>query len=604
MLESRAPMVGLGFIVRNLGGHGYGVRSVLFSPDGTSIVSGSYDGTLRIWGTHGPFPSPLANRDPFRGHTGAITSISYSPHGTIIASGSTDRTIRLWEPKNGQLMGRPLKGHTGYVNSVTFSPSGHYVVSGSADKTVRLWDIRNEEPESVLFEGHSNWVHAVASSPHGARIASGSHDKSIRVWDVESEAAISNSLEGHAQAVCSVAFSPDGSQVISGSEDKTLRLWDVRSGRATSKPYVGHTQGVYSVAISPDGRYAASGSWDKTVCVWDIRNGSLALPPFEGHSHWVHSVAFSPCGTRVVSGSEDCNVMIWNTREDEPDGDIESGSPDSEAAEYYMPPQDGFNVQTISTPPLSRFEPIWPSNNVTGNQPRFTVEVKAKQMSSLEMFQQVVAHGCTDLSSQIDPSAYTTMAIHGGAMGDIYKGKLRSGLDIAVKVWRVSSMPEDGSRHMKRAMREIYHWSKIKHENIQELMGVVLLHNRLGMVSLWMENGNLKDYIRANPSSNRYSLCHQVAAGVSHLHMNGMVHGDLKAVNILVSENGIAKISDFDHSILSDSTLVFSETTNRGGGTLRWMAPELLLEGETPADRSRECDVYALGMTMLVGSLQ
>lgn len=55
-------------------------------------------------------------------------------------------------------------------------------------------------------------------------------------------------------------------------------------------------------------------------------------------------------------------------------------------------------------------------------------------------------------------------------------------------------------------MREIYHWSKVKHEYVQELMGVILFQGRLGMISLWMDHGNLREYIEKYPRLDRYSL--------------------------------------------------------------------------------------------------
>jgi len=109
-----------------------------------------------------------------------------------------------------------------------------------------------------------------------------------------------------------------------------------------------------------------------------------------------------------------------------------------------------------------------------------------------------------------------------------------------------------------------------------------------------------------DPDVDRYQLCVQVAEGVAYLHSINLVHGDLKGLNILVSRDGVPKISDFDHAILSNSTLAFSATTNVGGGTLRYMAPELLLhkeeDGEAaspPVMRNKHTDIYALGMTML-----
>jgi hypothetical protein len=55
-------------------------------------------------------------------------------------------------------------------------------------------------------------------------------------------------------------------------------------------------------------------------------------------------------------------------------------------------------------------------------------------------------------------------------------------------------------------MREIYNWSQAKHENIQELMGVIMFRGRLGMVSLWMEHGDLKAYIEEHPEIDRHNL--------------------------------------------------------------------------------------------------
>ncbi|KAG9101946.1 hypothetical protein FRC06_002458, partial [Ceratobasidium sp. 370] len=250
--------------------------------------------------------------------------------------------------------------------------------------------------------------------------------------------------------------------------------------------------------------------------------------------------------------------------------------------------------------------------------------VASSRMSVQEMFECLLRHGCTDLSSQIDSNSQSSSAIAGGGFGDIYRARLRDGTTVAIKALRHHLLAQDTSRkalkvgsllsrvyvenhthelfQTKRAMRELYVWSKTKHKNVQQLLGVVVFRGHLGMVSPWMDNGNLEEYIRKYPGADRYGLCVQVARGVSYLHSINMVHGDLKARNVLVDRDGIAKLSDFDHSILSNCTLLFTETTNVGGGTLRWMAPELLLSDEdekAAAARTSQTDVYALGMTLL-----
>ncbi|KAG8724271.1 hypothetical protein FRC09_020559 [Ceratobasidium sp. 395] len=115
------------------------------------------------------------------------------------------------------------------------------------------------------------------------------------------------------------------------------------------------------------------------------------------------------------------------------------------------------------------------------------------------------------------------------------------------------------------------------------------------MVSPWMDNRTLLQYISRNPTVDRYQLCVGISEGVAYLHQSGLIHGDIKSANVLISNEGVAKISDFGCSELKTSTLCFT-TTSVLKLSIRWAAPEIL---DGPVLRSREADVYALGMTLL-----
>ncbi|CAD5952018.1 serine/threonine-protein kinase [Planktothrix agardhii] len=223
--------------IATLTGHPDTVNSVAFSPDGRMLASGSRDQTIKLWNV----PSqrkwwdvrsqwPIAT---LTGHSNDLTislrnfvsSVVFSPDGRTLASGSEDNTIKLWDLQSqGEIA--TLTGHYLNVNSVAFSPDGRTLASGSADKTIKLWDMQSQRQIATLT-GHSRWVRSVAFSPDGRTLASGSSDNTIKLWDVYSQGQIAT-LTGHSDGVMSVAFSLDGRTLASGSNDYTIKLWRAR----------------------------------------------------------------------------------------------------------------------------------------------------------------------------------------------------------------------------------------------------------------------------------------------------------------------------------------------------------------------------------------
>ncbi|MEA5449321.1 AAA family ATPase [Leptolyngbya sp. CCNP1308] len=306
-------------------GHQTRVTSVGFSPDGQTLVSGGSDGTVRLWNRSGQSIS-----EPFVGHQEWVSSVGFSPDGQTLVSGGWDGTVRLWD-RSGQPIGEPFVGHQDGVSSVGFSPDGQTLVSGGSDGTVRLWN-RSGQPIGKPFMGHQDGVSSVGFSPDGQNLVSGGDDGTVRLWDPSGQ-PIGEPFMGHQNWVWSVGFSLDGQTLVSGGSDGTVRLWN-RSGQPIGEPFVGHQDGVRSLEFSPDGQTLVSGGRDGTVRLWD-RSGQPIGEPFVGHQDGVSSVGFSPDGQTLVSGGNDGMVRLWDR----------SGQP---IGEPFVGHQDGVNSVRFS----------------------------------------------------------------------------------------------------------------------------------------------------------------------------------------------------------------------------------------------------------------
>ena len=282
-----------------LTGHTDNVWSVVFSPDGTMLASGSWDQTVRLWDVE---TEQLLHT--LTGHTSDVMSVAFSPDGFTLASGSWDGTIRLWNPHTGTLK-RTLTDHRSGIRSVMFSPDGQLLASGSQDLTIRLWNTITWQAERTLM-GHTEGIGPVAFSPDGQILASAADD-GVRLWSV-STGQVLHTLTGHTNNIARLAFSPDGSTLASGANDG-VRLWDTHTGvhKTTLTP---STPWLRPVRFSPDGRTLAIGG--QGISLWDTATEQYKQPLAENIGDVV-SLAYNRNGTMLASGSTDHTIRLWET---------------------------------------------------------------------------------------------------------------------------------------------------------------------------------------------------------------------------------------------------------------------------------------------------
>ncbi|KAF8598745.1 kinase-like protein [Ceratobasidium sp. AG-I] len=218
-------------------------------------------------------------------------------------------------------------------------------------------------------------------------------------------------------------------------------------------------------------------------------------------------------------------------------------------------------------------------------------------MSASDVIKHLTLHDCPNVTTKLNLPLCQDKPTYGGGFSDVYKGNLLSGIPVAIKCLRLSSTATDhNSKVHKHAAHELYTWSKLKHANVLELLGLALFRGQIAMVSPWMNQGDLCSYAIRHPDASRCELCTQVINGLAYMHSQGVIHGDLKAANVLVSFDGIAKLADFGCTTLKqDSTVQFTRT-GTVNFSLRWAAPELLTDEGSASVAS---DVYALAMTIM-----
>lgn len=223
--------------------------SAIVKPEKPLIITGSRDSQLRVWrlpevGSKryiqtGP-PAHESDCPYFirvmTGHTHSVRAIS--AHGDTLVSGSYDSSVRVWRISTGESL-HVLHGHTQKVYSVVLDHERNRCISGSMDSLVKIWDLATGACLYTL-EGHSLLVGLL--DLRDERLVSAAADSTLRIWDPEN-GRCRHTLMAHTGAI--TCFQHDGQKVISGSE-KTVKMWDVRTGECV-KDLLTDLSGVWQV---------------------------------------------------------------------------------------------------------------------------------------------------------------------------------------------------------------------------------------------------------------------------------------------------------------------------------------------------------------------
>jgi WD40 repeat protein len=242
-----------------------------------------------------------------------ITSLLFSPDGNTLISGGADSTIKIWHMRANDLIDI-LQKHNGMVRCMSFTANNRVLATGGDDRKIIFWDLIERQ---VIFSLSldDTAAHCLSFTSDGNYLVTGSYRK-IKIWRLSIQPAkktwdiqLLHTMTGHTHIVSALVISNDNKKLISASKDKTIKIWNLENGELVNT-LKAHKDSVQTLALSPDGLIVASGSADKTIKLWHLETGEL-LGSFNGHGNTVTALAFCQSGNLLVSSSLDKTIKVW-----------------------------------------------------------------------------------------------------------------------------------------------------------------------------------------------------------------------------------------------------------------------------------------------------
>lgn len=309
-----------GGLIRSLLGHRAPVIALAFSQDGRYLISGAKDGVVRIWDSSGPALVRRLSIEPILGQTAIdpVHNLALDLTHQRALSGALGDAI-LWDWATGEVI-RRFPASPQWLSSVALSSDGETALVGATGEIV-LWQLATGVQRQRLV-GHQSQIRTIAYSTDGHTAFSADKTGHLLTWNLAEgqQTQSCQVLNQESQVVWSVAFSADGGLALISVEDlaptsaeaHSVSLWDLPTCQRRQR-LVGHQDAVYWVALSADQSTALTGSADRSVILWDLATGQ-PIRHFAGHTLPVHTVAYSPDGQTILSGSEDKTIRLWDVQ--------------------------------------------------------------------------------------------------------------------------------------------------------------------------------------------------------------------------------------------------------------------------------------------------
>jgi WD40 repeat protein len=292
--------------------HSSTVSCLVITPDGKTLVTGSYDNNIKLWDV-----AARRDRATLRGHPGGIQALALTADGLTLGSTSHDSFVKLWDVEIGRAINTIKTDYR--VWCLAFSPDGRTLVTGGTGP-LKIWDVATGSEEATLTiplakpDKNTVFCSSLAMTSDGKTLCTGHGDRTIRVWDLPSRKLQSTFGTGNS-LVESLVFAPGNKTLACILFDQSVAFWDVTTGQQRARIDRALAD-AWTLAFSPDGMTVAVGGGDGKIRLWDMATGtSRARFPAHAPSR-VYALAFTPDGKMLVSGSgvelKRSEVKLWD----------------------------------------------------------------------------------------------------------------------------------------------------------------------------------------------------------------------------------------------------------------------------------------------------
>jgi WD40 repeat protein len=298
--------------------------NLAISPDGTTIATGQTNGTvvLRNLSTHRKTGSFHAMDDQ-------IVTVSFGPQGRTLVvagdrqdpSGPTHGVVEIWKLGNHPSLLRTLHG-LDLTSWATYTPNGNAIVASGGvhsrltggryfgSARVAEWNASSGVLVAPPTKLPTFAAFSVASNANGSRVAAGLADGRAVVID-PSEQKVLTKVQSSGGTVFSVAISPDGRKLATGSDIGTTQLWDMTTGAPIGTEIKAANGLVIGAEFSPDGRNLLTEGSDGSTRLFDVQTQREIGNPFPGRDQIWEEAAFTPDQSKIVAVFSDGRAYIW-----------------------------------------------------------------------------------------------------------------------------------------------------------------------------------------------------------------------------------------------------------------------------------------------------